>query len=51
MCVGVCGGVFFCCTLSPLLSPHSLYNNNIGADGARALGDALKTNKTLTYLE
>ena len=28
----------------------SLYNNNIGADGAAAIADALKDNKTLTGL-
>ena len=44
-CVGIC-----LCPLSPLLSPRSLQNNNIGADGARAVGDALKTNTTLTEL-
>ena len=43
-------GVFADALFHPL-SLHSLYNNNIGADGARAVGDALKTNKTLTYLE
>ncbi len=37
------------CTLS--LNRPSLYNNNIGDDGARALGEALKTNTTLTYLQ
>ena len=36
--------------LSHLFSLRSLDNNNIGADGARAVGDALKTNTTLTEL-
>jgi hypothetical protein len=30
---------------------HSLYNNNIGAEGCKALEAALRTNTTLTYLE
>jgi hypothetical protein len=29
---------------------HSLYNNNIGAEGAKALAAALQTNTTLTEL-
>ena len=37
--------------LTSSLSPYSLSGNNIGADGARAVGDSLKTNTTLTYLE
>jgi hypothetical protein len=28
----------------------SLYNNNIGAEGAAAIGEALKINKELTSL-
>ena len=48
--VGRCGSICRC-TLSPLLSPHSLGKNKIGEDGARAVGDALKTNKTLTWLK
>ena len=56
-CVGegrVCGwvgGWVFADALSPLLYPQSLYYDNIGADGARAVSDALKTNKTLTSLK
>ena len=34
-------------SLSPL---HSLDNNNIGASGAAAIGEALQHNKTLTEL-
>ena len=55
-CVGeglVCGwvwGYLLMHILSLLLSLRSLYNNNIGADGARAVGDALKNNTTLTAL-
>ena len=30
---------------------YSLHNNNIGDDGARAVGDALKTNTMLTTLK
>ena len=37
--------------LTSSLSPYSLDNNNIGDDGVRAVGDALKTNNTLTYLK
>ena len=37
--------------LTSSLSSYSLDNNNIGDDGARVVGDALKTNTTLTYLE
>ena len=38
-------------SLTSSLSPYSLSGNNIGDDGARAVGDALKTNTTLTYLK
>ena len=38
-------------SLTSSLSPYSLSGNNIGADGARAVGDALKTNTTLTTLK
>ena len=48
VCVGV--GVFVDDALSHLFSLCSLENNNIGNDGARAVGDALKTNTTLTFL-
>ena len=37
-------------SLTSSLSPRSLSGNNIGAGGARAVGDALKTNTTLTFL-
>ena len=37
--------------LTSSLSSYSLDNNNIGDDGARVVGDALKTNTTLTRLE
>ena len=47
--VWVCGYLLMH-SLTSSLSPYSLWNNNIGADGARAVGDALKTNKTLTTL-
>ena len=45
-------GVFVDDALSHLFSLpiYSLQNNNIGDDGARAVGDALKTNTTLTEL-
>ena len=33
------------------LLPRSLADNDIGADGARALGEGLKVNTTLTSLE
>ena len=48
---GWVGGWVFADALSPLLYPQSLYYDNIGADGARAVSDALKTNKTLTTLK
>ena len=51
VCVCACVGVFVDDALSHLFSLRSLENNNIGADGARAVGDALKTNTTLTRLE
>ena len=38
-------GVF----LSP--STHSLHNNSIGDEGAKALSDAMKTMANLQYLE
>ena len=50
---GECVGVWvFVDALSHLFSLpiYSLWNNNIGDDGARAVGDALKTNTTLTEL-
>ena len=31
--------------------PHSLYNNKVGVEGAKALGKALETNSTLRVLE
>ena len=37
--------------LTSSLSSYSLSGNNIGADGARAVGDALKTNTMLTTLK
>ena len=43
-------GVFVDDALSHLFSLRSLDNNNIGDDGARSVGDALKTNSTLTEL-
>ena len=36
--------------LTSSLSSYSLDNNNIGDEGARAVGDALKTNTTLKEL-
>ena len=50
VCVCVCRYLLMH-SLTSSLSPYSLWNNNIGADGARALGDALKTNTTLTSLK
>ena len=49
--VGLVGGYLLMHSLTSSLSPYSLSFKNIGADGARAVGDALKTNTTLTYLE
>ena len=31
--------------------PHSLYDNEVGVEGAKALGKALETNSTLRVLE
>ena len=50
VCVCACVGVFVD-ALSHHFSLCSLENNNIGDDGARSVGDALKTNTTLTRLE
>ena len=47
---GWVGGWVFADALSHLFSLCSLEKNNIGDDGARAVGDALKTNTTLTEL-
>lgn len=38
------------CRLAPFL-PRSLYENNICDEGAKALGEALKSNRALTKLE
>ena len=40
-----------CICIALLTQCGSLYRSSIGADGARALGEALKVNTTLTSLE
>ena len=43
---------FLQCSVSYIIFavPHSLRNNNIGDEGAAAIGEALKESKTLTWL-
>ncbi len=38
-------------TPRPFLTSRSVWKNNVGADGARALAEALKANTTLTSLK
>ena len=40
----------FCCCCSCHCGVHSLENNNIGAEGAAAIAEALKSNSTLQEL-
>eukprot|EP00962_Isochrysis_galbana_P031042 scaffold10094_cov128-Isochrysis_galbana.AAC.3 len=50
MCLLCCQQGLTVCGCS-LFGPRSLFNNNIGAEGARCIGEALKMNTALTTLE